>query len=106
MGSKSPFVAGRAMVILGDPDKLTSCDIKHGDRCLTPWDVCCDDHDDIKNFTATIQIVAQDGKLVKAGLKGLKGIQELSQLIITGTVADGSNADNLLINATGIYVQP
>ena len=106
MGSKAPFVAGRAMVVLGDPDKLTSCDIKHGDRCATPWDVCCDDHDDIKNFTATIQVLDQDGKLIKLGLKGVNNIQELSHLIVTGTIADGSNADNLLINATGIYVQP
>lgn len=106
IGSTSPFVAGRAMVLMGDPEKLTSCDIKHGDRCSTPWDVCCDDKDDIKNFTATIQVVDADGKLIKQGLKGLGGIKELSHLVVTGTIAEGSNADNLLINATGIYVQP
>ena len=66
IGSKSPFVEGRAMVILGDPDKLTSCDIKHGDRCPTPWDVCCDDHDDVKNFTVTIQVLGEDGELIKS----------------------------------------
>jgi len=106
IGSKTPFVEGRAMVLLGDPEKLISCDLNPSDSCHTPWDVCCDDHDDIKNFTATIQVLDENGKLLKQGLKGVHGIKELSHLVITGTVAEGSNADNLLINATGIYVQP
>lgn len=106
MGRKDPFVAGRAMLVLGDPAKLTSCDIKDCSECPTPWDVCCDDPDDIKNFTATVQVLDADGKLIKQGLKGNHGIKELSQLIVTGTVAEGSNADNLLINATGIFIKP
>lgn len=106
MGSDNPFVAGYAVVLLGDPDKLTSCDIKHGDRCATPWDVCCDDKDDVKNFTATIQVVDAEGKLIKQGLKGFQGMKELSHLVVTGSIAEGSNANNLLINATGIFVKP
>jgi hypothetical protein len=106
IGNRAPFVEGRAMVVLGDPAKLTSCDLRPEDACTTPWDVCCDDPGDIKNFTATIQVIDADGKLIKQGLKGINGIKELSQLIITGTIADGSNADNLLVNATGIYVKP
>lgn len=106
MGRKDPFVEGRAMVVLGDPDKLTSCDLHPGDQCQMPWDVCCDDPDDIKNFTTTVQVLDADGKLIKQGLKGINGVNELAHLVVTGTVAEGSNADNLLINATGIYVQP
>ena len=106
MGRKDPFVDGRAMVVLGDPDKLTSCDLRPEDQCQAPWDVCCDDPDDIKNFTATIQVMDADGKLIKQGLKGIDGMSELSHLVVTGTIAEGSNAGNLLINATGIYVQP
>lgn len=106
MGRKDPFVDGRAILILGDPNKITSCDLIEGDACRSPWDVCCDDPDVIKASTVTIQVMDDQGKLVKQGLKGLAGIKELSKLVVTGTVADGSNADNLLINATGIYVQP
>lgn len=106
MGHVSPFVSGRAMLILGDPDKLTSCDLKGCGTCETPWDVCCDDPGDIKSYTATVQVLDADGQLVKQGLKGVFGITELSQLVVTGTVADGSNADNLLISASGIYVRP
>jgi hypothetical protein len=106
IGNRAPFVEGRAMVVLGDPTKLTSCDLKHGDACKTPWDVCCDEPSDIKKFTATIQVIDADGKLINQGLKGVNGIKELSHLIITGTIADGSNANNLIVNATGIYVKP
>ncbi len=106
MGRKDPFIEGRALLMLGDPAKITSCDLMPGDSCVTPWDVCCDDNDVIKASTATIQVVDADGKLIKQGLKGVNGIKELSQLVITGTIAEGSNADNLLINATAIYVKP
>lgn len=106
MGHKDPFVAGRAMVVLGDPSKLTSCDLKDCDQCPTPWDVCCDDPDDIKKFTATVQVVDAKGAPLKQGIKGLKGIAELSTLTITGTIAEGSNENNLLINASSIYLHP
>lgn len=106
MGHKSPFIDGMAMMLIGDPDKLTSCDIKHGDRCTTPWDVCCDEPEDIKNFIATIQVLDANGELIKQGLKGTQGLKELSHVIITGEIAEGSNAENLLVNATGIYLKP
>lgn len=106
MGRKDPFVEGRAIMILGDPEHITSCDLIPGDSCKTPWDVCCDDPDIIKESTVTVQVVDADGKLLKSGFKGVAGIKELSELIVTGVVAEGSNKDNLLLNASGIYVKP
>jgi len=105
MGRKEPFIDGRALVVLGDPAVITSCDLRPGDNCPTPWDVCCDDHGDIKASTATIQILDSNGKPLKQGLKGVSGIKELSNIIVTGTIAEGSNTDNLLVNATGIFVK-
>ncbi|QQL45595.1 hypothetical protein [Sulfuriroseicoccus oceanibius] len=106
MGRKDPFVDGRAMLVLGDPNEITSCDMIEGDGCPTPWDVCCDDPETIKQSVATIQVVDAEGKLLKQGIKGVGGIKELSQLTVTGVVAEGSNGDNLIINASSIYVQP
>lgn len=106
IGHNTPFIDGMAMMVIGDPDKLTSCDLKHGDRCSTPWDVCCDDPEDIKNNIATIQVLDANGELIKQGLKGCQGLKELSHVIITGKIAEGSNEDNLLISATGIYLKP
>ncbi|MGB0775489.1 MAG: hypothetical protein ACPG32_14815 [Akkermansiaceae bacterium] len=106
IGSKDPFVEGRAIMTIGDPNKITSCDMSGDDHCPTPWDVCCDDPDVIKASILTVQVVDKDGKLLKEGLKGLGGLKELSHLVIKGTVAEGSNTNNMLINATGIFVKP
>ncbi|NNC87761.1 MAG: hypothetical protein HKN82_04785 [Akkermansiaceae bacterium] len=104
MGRREPFVDGRALVVIGDPAALTSCDLRPGDSCATPWDVCCDEPAVIRKSIATVQVVDADGSPLKEGLKGLGGMKELSSLVVTGTVAEGSNADNFVINATGIHV--
>lgn len=104
MGRMEPFIENRAMLVLGDPTKITPCNRNHDDGCQTPWDVCCDDPEVIKISVATIQILGEDGRPLKQGLKGLGGIQELTTLTVVGEVAEGSNAENLLINASGIHV--
>lgn len=105
MGRMDPFVEGRAILTLGDPTKITSCDLHPGDSCQTPWDVCCDDPDVIKASIASIQVVDSDGKLIKQSLKGVNGIKELSELVVKGTIAEGSNKDALIVNASGIYLK-
>ena len=104
MGSLDPIIEGRALVMIGDPTKLTPCNRIPGDACETPWDVCCDDPDVIKTSIATVQVLDAEGRPLKEGLRGLSGLKELSFLTVTGTVAEGSNADNYLVNATGIHV--
>jgi hypothetical protein len=104
MGNESPLVDSRAMLTLGDPTKLTSCDLNPDDPCETPWDVCCDDLDLRKASIATIQVLGANGKPFKTGLRGLGGLRELSSLVIVGEVAQGSNKDNFLVTATGIHV--
>lgn len=104
IGRLDPFVEGRAMVVLGDPSKITPCNRNPDDQCETPWDVCCDDPEVIKKSIATVQIVDNEGRPLKQGLKGLSGLRELSTLTVVGTIAEGSNDDNLLINASGIHV--
>jgi len=104
MGKMQPFVDGRALLTLGDPTKIISCDLMPGDSCETPWDVCCDEADTIARSIVTVQVLDDKGSPLKQGLKGLGGMKELSSLVVKGTVAEGSNADNLLVNATGIHV--
>ena len=104
MGRMEPFIENRAMLVLGDPAQITPCNRNHDDGCQTPWDVCCDDPDVIKTSIATIQILDEDGRPLKEGLRGLGGMQELTTLTVVGTVAEGSNAENLLITASGIHV--
>lgn len=104
IGRDTVFVPNRAMLILGDPDVITSCNRNAADGCKTPWDVCCDDPDVVTASIATIQVVDDDGHLHKSGLKGLGGMKELSQLVVQGTIAEGSGPDNLIVNATGIHI--
>lgn len=102
MGSSRPFVDGRALFILGDPEKLTPCNEIPGDECDTPWDVCCDASEDRKIGTATVQIVDAEGRVLKEGVEGIGGLEKLAHVTVTGLVAEGSSADLLLLNATAI----
>lgn len=102
MGNAEPFVEGRAAFILGDPEVLTPCNENPDDACKTPWDVCCDSKEDKKRGVATIQIVGADGRVLKESLEGVGGLANLAVVTISGTVAEGSSADLLLINAQAI----
>lgn len=106
IGREKIFVDGRASFILGDPEKLTSCDkMEEEDHCETPWDACCDSKEVKKIGIAAIQILGDDGRVLSGNLKGTKGMKELSSITLTGTVAENSTADNLIINATKIHVE-
>ena len=104
MGKDPVFVPNRALLTLGDPNVLTTCNRRPDDECPKPWDACCDDEDVRNQSIITVQVLDADGKLVKSGLKGLGDMKELSSLIVKGTVADGSNANNLIITATAIHI--
>ena len=104
MGSTKPFVDSRASFIIGDPKKLTSCDMKEEDPCKNPWDVCCEETKDIAAATINIQVTDANGKVLKTGLKDVNGLKELSEVIIEGTVAANSSKDAMTINATAIKI--
>jgi len=104
MGREKIFVDGRASFIMGDPTKLTTCDKMPGDNCTTPWDACCDSKELKKVGIASIQIVDEDGRVLDGDIKGTDGLKELSTITVTGTVAENSTEDNLVVNATRIRV--
>jgi hypothetical protein len=105
MGTLHPFVEGRALMVVGDPDTMISCDLmSEDDQCETPWDLCCESKDSLRNGSATVQVVDADGKVLNENLRGNKGLKELSLVKITGIVAPLSTAEALLINATAIDV--
>lgn len=104
MGTREPFVDGRAVFVVGDEGTLTSCDMLHGDGCATPWDNCCDDPKALRAGTATIQLVDAEGKVLRHRIKGVFGLKELSRLRIAGVVAPNSTEDAFLVNATHIQV--
>jgi hypothetical protein len=104
MGDRQPFVDQRASFLLGDPAVITSCDLRHGDGCKTPWDTCCDDSTDIQKSTLNIQVLNPQGRIIKASLKGAGGLKELSQVIVKGKIDASSSAESTIINAETIEV--
>lgn len=106
MGTRNPFVTGRAAFILGDTELLTPCNENPGDNCDTPWDNCCDSKENKKIGTATIQIVDAEGRVLKEPIEGVDGIAKLARLTVSGAVAEGSSPELLIINATAIDPAP
>jgi len=102
MGNKNPFVDGRSAFILGDPEVLTPCNENPDDKCTTPWDACCDSPEDKKRGIATIQILGEDGRVLKESVEGIGGLANLAAVTVTGKVAGDSSADLLIINAQAI----
>jgi len=104
MGREKVFVDGRASFLLGDPEKLTPCNAVPGDECETPWDCCCDSKEAKLEGIASIQITDAEGRVLTGGLKGVKGLKELSAVSVSGTVDQSSTAENLVVNAQSIHV--
>jgi hypothetical protein len=104
MGREKVFVDGRASFLLGDREKLTPCNAIPGDECETPWDNCCDSKEAKLEGIASIRIVDAEGRALSGGLKGVKGLKELSAVTVSGTVDQSSTAENLVVNAKVIQV--
>ena len=104
MGRGKVFVDGRASFLLGDREKLTPCNAIPGDECETPWDACCDSKEAKLEGIASIQIVDAEGRVLSGGLKGVKGLKELSSVTVSGTVDRSSTPESLVVNAKVIHV--
>ena len=104
MGREKVFVDGRASFLLGDREKLTPCNAVPGDECDTPWDACCDSKEAKRGNIASIQITDSEGRVLTGGLKGVKGLKELSNVTVSGTVDQNSTPENLVVNAKAIHV--
>lgn len=105
-GSEAPFVGGRAVFTLGDATILKACNEMPGDKCETPWDSCCNSKEEKQVALATVQIVGDDGRILKEDVEGVSGLDKLAKVTVTGKVAEGSSADSLIVNATAIHVEP
>ncbi|MDZ8119272.1 hypothetical protein [Pontiella agarivorans] len=104
MGVHHPFVEGRGVFVLGDDGTLEPCDAKGDDHCPTPWDACCDPAELKQAGTVTVQVLGDDGKPIRTGLKGVNGLAELSRVTVSGTVAENSSPAAFIVNAKAIHV--
>lgn len=96
--------ASRATFMVADM-KLIPCNKIPGDKCKTPWDFCCVPVNEKAANIAIVRVVDAKGKLLKSSLKGVNGLDNLTIVVVKGKVAK-ADATNLIINATGIYIEP
>jgi hypothetical protein len=101
-GRKDPFTAQRATMLVVDKNLPNQC-TQEADHCKTPWDYCCEDKGALTAKMATVQVTGADGRPLKADLKGVGGLKEMSEVVVKGKVAK-VEAGMLVINATGIHV--
>jgi len=105
-GGLDPYVSKRAIMTIADR-KLKSCaDMDEPDHCKTPWDYCCEPRESLTANIASVQLIDADGRVIKADLKGQGGLDPLRKIVVQGKVAPESSKEALVINATGVYVEP
>ncbi|MCE7974377.1 MAG: hypothetical protein DYG92_08680 [Leptolyngbya sp. PLA1] len=101
-GSKTPFVAGRAVFTLMGRG-LKACNENPDDRCSQPWDYCCESRDDIMANSVTVQAVDAKGQVLRTDMKGRRGLRELSEVVVVGKIAS-TDGKGIVVNATGAHV--
>lgn len=98
-GRVDPFTQGRAEFMMTDMT-LPVCE----DGCETPWDHCCDDAKTIASHAATVQLVGDDGQVIKASVKGVHGVAPNAELVVVGKVAKLDDAGNMVVDAKQVWV--
>jgi len=104
-GAREPFAEGFASLVLADAS-LETCERIPGDTCPTPWDACCVAPEELQASRLSVQVRGEEARPVPQTLKGAGGLTELDTLIVTGTVSEESTADNVVIEASGIFRKP
>lgn len=102
-GRKEPFVTGSAVFLLVD-QALPTCNERHADGCPTPWDYCCEAREDVLASSATVQVVGGDGRPLKVGLQGQRGLVPGAEVVVKGQVAAAEKDGTLVLTARGVYV--
>ncbi|HYF37968.1 MAG TPA: hypothetical protein VD994_21880 [Prosthecobacter sp.] len=103
-GRAVPLMDKAAIAVLVDEKAVAACNENPADACKIPWDYCCERPEKLKAATATVQVRGENGKVLRAPLRGLGGLKELSTVIVSGTIDASSTKDSLVINATSIHV--
>lgn len=103
-GRVKDMVDGQAVFTLID-NSMKSCR-DSGEGCPTPWDYCCHTKPEITSATATVKLVGEAGgkQSLKGSVKGVKGIDHLTNVTITGT-AQKDRLGNLVLLADRVYVK-
>jgi len=104
-GRKAPIVSGRALWTAVDVALYNKCK-RCGAACPTPWDYCCGAPEQIVPHMITVQIVDEQGRPLAVDLTSSGKIKPMATLVIRGVVAQRPNPETLVMNASGVFVEP
>lgn len=90
-----------ALFVMVDAKVPNKC-VEEDEHCSTPWDYCCAPVDEVRQNSATVQIVDDAGKPINIDLTSI-GIHSLDTVVVVGTVGPRPTDDVLTIRATSIY---
>ena len=82
---------------------LKSCNENPDDHCKMPWDYCCETKADILANSVTVQIADAKGQPLRTDMKGRRGLKELSEITVVGTVTV-ADSKAVVVNASLIQV--
>ena len=104
-GVVKPFLEGYAGFVIGDTEILFCDEMEDDGHCTTPWDACCENPDFLQESRASVLFIDAQGNAIETGIQGFNGIEGLSTVFVKGTVSQSSTPDNLIIEATGVFMQ-
>lgn len=105
-GRKLPLVRQRAIMTVVDPSVPNRCvEEADPDHCATPWDYCCTAPEQINGEIATVQLVDEQGQVLKGDLAASGRLKPLSTVVVQGTVGPRPDESVFVVNATGVYVE-
>lgn len=99
LGRENIFLDNAAMFLIGDPSKI---EIETGEE--KPWIACCTPPEVIKTSTLTVQFVDDQGNVIRQSAKGVKGLKELDEVIISGEMDEASTPEAPILNIGKINI--
>lgn len=99
-GVATPFTEGVAAFTIVDKSAKPCTP----DECPTPWDFCCEDKTKLTKAMVTIEF-REKGAAIKTSARGFHGLDHMKHVVVAGE-AKRDEAGNVVVVATGIFVQP
>jgi hypothetical protein len=102
-GRPEPFVKNRAIFLVADRS-LKICGEEDTD-CSSAAEPCCGSTETKNQKLLTVQFVGKDGKPLKVGAEGVRGLESRAKIVVEGTVAKVDDKGNVTVTATRIFVE-
>lgn len=101
-GIENPWTEGEASFVISDPTFVSAIDTKHecGDEC--PY--CAKESQAQLDSMAFVQMVDEQGRVVRTDARELLGVAEDQVIVVRGT-ASLNRGGHIVIAARGLYVR-